>query len=100
MIFFDVVVRPIELIIEVIFTLMFRFFQDPGMALFGVSIAVSFMVLPLYLRADAIQEEEQKKQEEMRPWLEHIKKYFKGDERYMLTSAYYKEAGYRPLYAL
>ena len=100
MIFFDVVVRPIELIIEVIFTLMFRFFQDPGMALFGVSIAVSFMVLPLYLRADAIQEEEQKKQDEMRPWLEHIKKYFKGDERYMLTSAYYKEAGYRPLYAL
>ena len=64
MIFFDVVVRPIELIIEVIFTLMFRFFQDPGMALFGVSIAVSFMVLPLYLRADAIQEEEQKKQDE------------------------------------
>lgn len=100
MIFYDIVIRPIELIIEVIYTLMFRFFQDPGMALFGVSIAVSFMVLPLYLRADAIQEEEQKKQDEMRPWMGHIKKCFRGDERYMLTSAYYREAGYRPLYAL
>ena len=54
------------------------------------------MVLPLYLRGDAIQEKEHRKQETMKKWMDHIHRTFRGDERYMIQSAYYKEQGYRP----
>ena len=94
------VIQPIEYLIEVIFTILYRFLGSPGAALIGVSIAVSFLVLPLYIKADAIQEEEQKKQKSMEKWIKHIQRFFKKDERYMVLSSYYREAGYRPLYAI
>ncbi len=76
------------------------FFGHEGYAIIAVSMTISTLVLPLYLRADAIQEAEQKKQKVMERWIGHIKKTFTGDERYMMTNAYYAEMGYKPLYAL
>jgi len=97
---YDIIIRPIEILIEIIFTLLYRFFERPGVALIAVSIVVSFMVLPLYLRADRIQEEEQQRVKRMQRWISHIRKHFDGDEKYMIQNAYYREQGYRPLYAL
>lgn len=94
------VIDPIEYLIEVIYVLMYRLLDEPGYALFGVSLAVSFLVLPLYLRADAIQEEETKRQKEMSGWLDHIRKTFRGDEKQYMIFTYYSEQGYRPIYAL
>ena len=97
---YRILILPIEYLIEVIFTVMNSFFGHEGFAIITVSIAISTLVLPLYLRADAIQEEEQQKQKAMEKWLVHIKKHFSGDERYMMTNAYYAEMNYKPLYAL
>ena len=93
-------ILPIEYLIEVVFTIMNGFFGHEGYAIIAVSMTISTLVLPLYLRADAIQEAEQKKQKAMERWIGHIKKTFTGDERYMMTNAYYAEMGYKPLYAL
>ncbi len=97
---YDLIVRPIEYLIEVFFWLMYGILDNVPLTLISVSILVSFLVLPLYLRADAIQEEEQKKQKQMEGWIKHIRKNFVGDERYMLLTSYYKEMNYRPLFAL
>ena len=40
-------------------------------------------------------EEERAKQASMAKWVDHIKAHFKGDEQYMMLSAYYAEQGYR-----
>ena len=96
-IFYNLFIMPLELIFEVIFW----FLRDyPALAIFGISVVMNFLALPLYRRADAIQEEENKKQAEMKPWLDHIKKTFKGDERYMMTTAYYRMQNYKSLSAL
>ena len=97
---YSFIISPIEYIIEIIYVLMYKFLGNPGYALFGVSLSVSFLVLPLYLRADAIQDEESERQKEMSGWISHMKKNFHGDEQYMLLSAYYREKKYRPIYAL
>ncbi len=97
---YRLVISPIEYVIEVVFTIMNSFFGHEGFAIIAVSMTISTLVLPLYLRADAIQEAEQKKQKEMERWITHIKKTFTGDERYMMTNAYYAEMHYKPLYAL
>lgn len=90
-------VKPIELVVEIIFSLMFRAFGNAGIAIVFVSIAIQLLVLPMYKRADALQDQERNKQKEMKPWVDHIKKTFKGDERFMMLSAYYREAGYSQL---
>lgn len=90
-------IKPIELVVEIIFSLMYRVFGNAGIAIVFVSIAIQLLVLPMYKRADALQDREREKQREMKPWVDHIKKTFKGDERFMMLSAYYREVGYSQL---
>lgn len=94
------IIYPIELLLEICFTLIHRISGNPGIAIIGVSIVISFLLLPLYLRADAIQAEERQRQEKMKFWSDHIKKAFRGDERIMMLSVYYRKMDYHPLYSL
>lgn len=99
-ILYHIVVLPVEYILGVIYVLLFRFLGHPGYAIIGVSIVVNFLILPLYLRADVLQEEESDRQKKMKFWIDHIRKFFFSDERYMIQSAYYRTQGYKPIYAL
>ena len=97
---YQLIIMPLELVIEVIFTVMYRMLDHAGLAIIGVSIVVSFLILPLYRRADVMQEEERDRQDAMKHWVDHIKRTFKGDEQYMLLTTYYRQMNYHPLYAL
>ena len=91
---------PLELIFEVIFTLAYKITNSEGIAIIVLSLVVSTLVLPLYKRAESIEQKENAKQKELSRWVEHIKKNFKGDERYMMLDAYYRENHYSPIYQL
>lgn len=99
-ILYTLLISPIEYFIETVFTTMNLLFRHPGMAIIFVSVAVQLLCFPLYKRADDIQEQERLKQKEMEHWVTHIKNTFKGDERFMMQQAYYREAGYKPIYAI
>ncbi len=97
---YNIVVTPLEYFIETVFTFSNALFKNPGVAIIFVSIAVQILVFPLYKKADDIQEEERLKQKSMEHWVNHIKKTFKGDERFMMQQAYYREMDYKPFYAI
>lgn len=97
---YNILIKPLELFIEIVFNVMNLTFRNLGVAIIFVSIAVQLLCFPLYKRADAIQEQERQKQKKMKPWLDHIKNTFKGDERFMIQQAYYKLADYKPIYAI
>ena len=94
------VIKPVYLILEVIFSVSYRITQSPGLSLIFVSLAVSILTMPLYRRADAIQEKERNKKRQMEKWVSHIQKHFKGDERVMMLNTYYRQQNYKPVYAL
>ena len=94
------IVYPIELLLEIVFSLLRDVFDDPGLSIIGVSIVVNLLLLPLYKRAERISQTEKNKQEKMRAAVDHIKKAFKGDERFMMLQAYYRKQDYHPLYSL
>ncbi len=98
--FYYLLVYPIEFLIEFIFALVYQMIGSLGYSIIAVSLAISFLVLPLYKRSDAIQEEERRQQEKLASGVTHIRRTFRGDERTMLLSAYYRQNGYRPFYAL
>lgn len=71
-----------------------------GLAIIPVSIAINTICLPLYLRADQIQNESREKEAKIKPMRDHIRKNFKGDEKYMILQTYYRLEGYKPIHSL
>lgn len=94
------IIGPLELLFEVIYQISYKAIGNVGLAIIPVSLAINFLCLPLYLRADHIQSEARDKEEKMKPMSTHIKKSFKGDERYMMLQAYYRIEGYKPIHSL
>lgn len=99
-ILYNIFIGPLELIINAVFSSLMYVYLDPYIALIGLSIFVSTVTLPLYNRADHYQLEGIKKRSQMDAMVSHIRKTFKGDERYFMLNAYYKEQDYKPYYAL
>jgi hypothetical protein len=78
----------------------FRIFENPGIALVGVSFTVSLFTLPLYFEAEKWQNLERETQKRFAPKIGKIKAVFKGDERYLILSTFYRQNHYHPFYAL
>ena len=93
-------IGPLKLIFEVIFDLANRLIGHPGLAIIVLSLVMNILVLPLYKRADAMQEEARDTEEKLRAGVEHIKKTFSGDERMMILQTYYRQNNYKPTSAL
>lgn len=97
---YQLLIGPLELLFEVIFSVANGFVHNPGFAIIFLSLAMNFLVLPLYKRADAMQEEQRLTEEKLHHWTSHIKKTFQGDERYMILQTYYRQNHYKPTDAL
>ena len=97
---YTLLITPLELLFEVIFTIANKVIGNEGLSIIFLSLAVNFLVLPLYKRADELQAEERDIQAIMAPHVKHIKKKFKGDERFFMLQEYYRINHYKPVYAL
>lgn len=88
------------MIVDYVFTFFAINFNIAGIAvaIFGVSLVINFLALPLYNIAERLQEKEQKNAKKMEVQIKRIKSTFKGDERFMMLQAYYKECKYNPIY--
>ena len=92
--------KPLQLVFEVIYMIAYRIIDNPGLAIIVLSLVMNFLVLPLYKRADAMQEEERDMEIKLRRGVSHIKKTFSGDERMMMLQTYYRQNNYKPTYVL
>ncbi|MCR5251217.1 MAG: YidC/Oxa1 family membrane protein insertase [Lachnospiraceae bacterium] len=96
----DFLLTPIEYLMDVLFRRSLMATRSPQAALLVLSIAVSLFTLPLYLRADAMQEAQRKKEADMEGWLTHIRRTFRGDERALITQYYYGIKKFSPAQGL
>lgn len=99
-ILYQLFLSPLTLIFQAVYSTAFHILRSSGAAIFPLSLAVNLLLLPFYNRADAISEEERLRNEKMEPFVAHIKKTFKGDERFMMLQAFYRENNYKPIYAV
>ncbi|MBN1242896.1 MAG: YidC/Oxa1 family membrane protein insertase [Spirochaetales bacterium] len=99
-IFHSLVIFPVEGIIELVYLLFSRVTHSTGLAIAGVSLAVNVLTLPLYARAERLQALERETRKRLQPKIDDIKAVFKGDERLMILSTYYRQNHYHPIYAL
>lgn len=97
---YNITIMPIQLLVEFLFSCFYDVFNDLGISIIFVSIIIQMLVYPLYKKADDMQQMEHDKQKQMEHWVRHIKKTFKGDERFMMLQAYYRMQDYSPVSAL
>ena len=97
---YTLIISPLELLFEIIFMVANKIIGNYGLSIIFLSLAVNFLVLPLYKRADKLQAEERDIQAKMAPFIKHIKSTFKGDERFFMLQEYYRINNYKPVYAL
>lgn len=95
-IIYTILIMPLQLLFEVVFSFAERFTKNPGLSIVVLSLVMNFLVLPLYKRADALQEKQRNKEMKMRKGIQHIKKVYSGDEQMMILQTYYRQNDYKP----
>ncbi len=93
-------IGPLKLIFEVIFSVANSFIGHPGLSIIVLSLVMNILVLPLYKRADIMQEQSRDIEAKLQKGVSHIKKTFSGDEKMMILQAYYRQNNYKPTDAL
>ena len=99
-ILYQIFIGPLRLIMETVYGIAYDLTGSVGGSIIPLSLAINFLLLPLYRRADALQRENRDLEARMAPMLTHIKQHFHGDERFMMIQACYRINHYKPLYAL
>ena len=97
---YQLLIGPLELFFEAVYCLADHVLENPGLSIVVLSLAMNFLVLPLYRRADAMQAEQRETELRMKPWVDKIRSSFTGDERFMMLQTYYRQNGYKQTDAL
>ncbi len=98
--FFETIISPLKLILEIFFDVFYNIFGNPGISILGLSFVVTICCLPLYIISEKWQTKDNEEQNKLKPGIQRIKETFKGDEQYMILSTFYKQNHYNPLFAL
>ncbi|MBQ2147512.1 MAG: YidC/Oxa1 family membrane protein insertase, partial [Firmicutes bacterium] len=93
-------IGPLKLVFETIFQITYLLVHNPGVSIIFLSLAMNFLVLPLYKRADAMQIKARDAEARLKDGISHIKKTFSGSERMMILQTYYRQNHYSPANAL
>ena len=94
------VLGPLELLFDAVYAIGYRITGNPGLSIILLSLFINLLMLPLFRRADAIQEEERVQARLLKPGIEKIRRAFRGDERFMILQTYYRQNHYKPWYVL
>ena len=95
----NLILGPLRLLFEAIFSYANRM-QHAGLSIAILSLAVHLLTRPLYQRAEEIQRMQREQEKKLAPMVEHIRRMFRGNERFMILQAYYRENHYSQMSAL
>ena len=97
---YNAVIFPVYEVLEFFYEFLFEATGNEGIAVIGLSFVVTLCTFPLYMVAEKWQDRERETQQKLKPGIERIKKFFKGDEQYMILNTFYRQNHYSPIMAL
>lgn len=93
-------IGSLEYVFDFVFTIAYYLTNSAGLSIIALSVFVNLIMMPIRKKADEMSKEEKDKQVSLKPWVDKIKKAFKGDEQYMILQTYYRQNNYKPIYSL
>lgn len=97
---YNLIIFPLNELLEFFYEFIYETTNKEGIAIIALSFVITLCTLPLYMVAESWQERERETQKKLKPGIERIKKYFKGDEQYMILNTFYRQNHYSPIMAL
>lgn len=97
---YTLLIGPLEVLFEAIYGISYNILENPGLSIIGLSLVMNLLLLPLYRQTDAIQMEAAETEKRMKPVTDHIKKTFRGNERFMMLQTWYRQNDYKPMDSL
>ena len=97
---YNILIGPLNLFFEMVFSVSNKLVSNPGYAIIILSLVINILILPLYNRADKLQKEQRDLEMKIQPGIDHIRKTFKSEERFMMLQTYYRQNGYSPASSL
>ena len=91
---------PITTILEVFYLFFYKLLNNSALSIIGLSFVITILTLPLYLKAEKLQDEARNITNKLKNNVKRIKLAFKGDEQYMILRTYYKQNHYHPIMGL
>lgn len=97
---YQICIYPLELLFEFVFSLEMRLIPSYGVCILLLSLFINIILLPVYAMLDRIEGQQRQQEDRLSCWSSHIRKTFRGDERYFMLKTYYRQNAYRPYYSL
>lgn len=91
---------PLELLFELVYSLEMRFISSSGICIVLLSLFLNLLLFPVYELLYNIERQQKKKEKLLSDWTSHIRKTFRGDERFFMLKTYYRQNQYHPIEAL
>jgi len=96
-ILYYIFIFPLESGMKFVLVQTYNIFNNYGISIVLMSLAVNIALLPLYYLAEHWQGKEREIRNKMQPELDKINNAFKGEKRYYYTKAVYKRFNYHPI---
>ena len=96
-ILYMIFIAPLEWLMNTILHLSYDLTGNYGVSIIVLSIIVNIFLLPLYYMAEKWKAGDKLVQDSMKPEIDNIKKYYKGQERHFYIQAIYRRFSYHPL---
>jgi len=97
---YQVFIAPIEYIFNTVFILAHALCGNYGVSIILLSIVFNLLVLPIYLLADSLQEQDKQIREKLKCRIDRIKAHYKGNERHFYIKTIYRQNNYHPARAI
>ncbi len=93
-------IQPIESVMRSTLELTYFTSHSYGAAVVLLAVFVSLATLPLYAMAEAAQHNDRRIRAALAPSLTHIRRAFRGQERFFMVRTLYRQHGYHPVLGL
>jgi YidC/Oxa1 family membrane protein insertase len=96
-ILYTIFILPLETLMKLILEFSYALTDNYGISIIVLSVIVNILLLPLYYMAERWKAADQEQRDLMKPEIDNIKKYYKGQERHFYIQTIYRRFGYHPL---
>lgn len=97
---YQMIIYPLELLFEFVFSLEMRVIPSYGVCIIMLSLFMNIILYPIYNMLDQMERQQRQKEDRLSFWSRHIRNTFHGDERFFMLKTYYRQNNYRPYYSL
>ncbi|MEX0983250.1 MAG: membrane protein insertase YidC [Bacteroidales bacterium] len=98
--FIDYLLAPFIFLIREIFLFNYHLTGDYGISIVLLSLAVSLLLLPIFILIERSKKKDDAVKRKMRPLLEEIRRSYKGQERYYYIRTLHRQHGYNSFKSL